>query len=106
MPMDELDMTCPFNDGVDCRERYVCDKCGWNPVVDSARKKMLHETGRVVTDYRRRWSKMIDEDIAAEFRRRMRMFEGTEGRYLVQAEMHIGSRRAAGIIKRMKDGEL
>lgn len=33
---------CPFNPGVDCDQK-VCARCGWNPAVDSKRKKELQE---------------------------------------------------------------
>lgn len=26
-------VVCRYNDGVECREKDRCDRCGWNPVV-------------------------------------------------------------------------
>ena len=34
---------CPFNVWVKCLEKNKCEKCGWNPEVESKRlKEMLH----------------------------------------------------------------
>lgn len=32
---------CRFNDGVECTEWDSCSCCGWNPIVDEARKSRL-----------------------------------------------------------------
>lgn len=34
---------CPYNEGVECREKNHCDQCGWNPKVGSVRLEKWKE---------------------------------------------------------------
>ncbi len=36
-----IEAVCKYNDGVLCAN-HKCDRCGWNPVVEKARKEKLN----------------------------------------------------------------
>lgn len=38
---DMEETECPFNIMVGCGERNLCGNCGWNPVVERARKEII-----------------------------------------------------------------
>lgn len=38
-----LDTGCPYNKGVVCEDKDSCISCGWNPVVDKARRAKTRE---------------------------------------------------------------
>lgn len=35
--------SCPENNNVLCPDKTQCDRCGWNPVVSSARLRRIKE---------------------------------------------------------------
>ena len=38
--------TCRFNIGVNCTEKSLCPKCGWNPAVQKMRAAKVREAMR------------------------------------------------------------
>ena len=54
--MEEM-ILCPFRKNIGCGTRH-CISCGWNPVVEAARKQVIRETlviSRPQKDEPERW---------------------------------------------------
>lgn len=43
MKKSSLAGNCRYNIGIECDNRSMCDKCGWNPKVEKERKEKLRE---------------------------------------------------------------
>lgn len=107
---EKYSTNCQFNNGVECFEHNLCSRCGWNPSVDAGRKKMIQIYGTGISVNGGRSPKppgpepaMTDAECMEFIERHYQAYGGCMNQAELREEMHIGSRRCAELINRVRE---